>query len=101
MSVTQKNDSWITIKRDRKIPNEPSEIIIDKNGNVFIDKKLYEEDSIAYKNLSISVEKYNKLNTGEETRKMIEQREKAQKGETEVITDIKDPNKTEKTTVKY
>ncbi|MBZ4645620.1 MAG: hypothetical protein PWR27_1913 [Petroclostridium sp.] len=101
MNNNAKSDNWITITSTRKRKDIPSEIKIDKNGNVFIDGELYDENKTKYKNLSVSVEKYNKLNTGEETRKMIEQQKKASKGETAVITDIQEPNKTERTTVKY
>jgi len=79
----------------------PEEIRIDKDGSVYIDGELFDETSTKYKNLSVSVEKYNKLNTGEETKKMIASQKEAAKGETKVITDIKDKDKTELTTVKF
>lgn len=93
--------NWITIKTNKKSKNIPYEIRIDKAGNVYIDGELYNETNSKYKNLSVSVEKYNKFNTGEETRKMIESQKQAKKGETKVITDIKDKNKSETTTVKW
>lgn len=98
---SRQEGSWITIRRNRKVKNEPYEIRIKKDGKVFIDGEPYDEKRPAYKNLSVSVEKHNKVNTGEETRKMIEQSKKAKAGDTEVITDITDPNKTERTVVKY
>lgn len=79
----------------------PYEIRLEKDGKVYIDGELYDENTTKYKNLSVSVERYNKLNTGEETKKMIESQKDAIKGETKVITDIKDKDKTEITTVKF
>jgi hypothetical protein len=98
---TKKGTGWITIRRNRKVRNEPHEIRIDSDGKVFIDGELFDENSSKYKNLSISVERHSKVNTGEETRKMIEQSKKAKPGDTEVITDITDPSKTERTVVRY
>lgn len=95
------SSNWITITRKRKKKNEPSEIRIDRNGNVFIDGQLYDEKQTQYANLSVSVERYNKFNSGEDTLKMIEKQKETEKGSMAVITDIEEPNKTEKTTVKY
>ncbi|PKM79213.1 MAG: hypothetical protein CVU88_06925 [Firmicutes bacterium HGW-Firmicutes-13] len=93
--------NWITIisnKRNKKIP---SKIEINKDGSVFLDGELYDPENSKYKNLNISVEKYNKLNLGEETQKMIDSQEEAVKGETKVISEMKDKNRTELTTVKF
>ncbi|MEW6622867.1 MAG: hypothetical protein AB1420_07045 [Bacillota bacterium] len=93
-------DTWITIKnmRHKKLP---SEIVLTKDGNVFVDGELYDETKKKYKGLTVNVEKYGKLNTGEETQKMIAAQKEASKGETTVITDIKDKDKIELTTVKF
>lgn len=79
----------------------PSEIRIEKTGKVFIDGDLYDENNPKYRNFHVDVEKHGKMNTGEETRQMIESQKKAKKGETIIIKDIKDKEKTETTTVKF
>lgn len=101
MSDNTEKDHWITITSIKKRKEMPSEIRIDKNGNVYIDGALYDESTTKYKHLTVSVEKYNKITAGEETQKMIDSRKQMKKGETAVITDIEEPTKTEKTTVKY
>lgn len=95
------NDSWITIKCTKKKKNIPSEIRIEKNGRVFIDGKLHSESNPKFKNLHIDVERQGRVNTGEETLKMIKSQKSAKKGETVVIKDIKDKEKKETTIVKF
>ncbi len=95
------NNDKLVIKSKRKKHYSPSEIRIDKDGNVFLDGKLYDENNTQYKGLTLSVEKHKKIETGEETQKMIEQSKTAKKGDNVVITDVKTPNKTQKTTVKF
>ncbi len=93
-------NNWITII-NKRANDMPSDIRIDKYGNVFIDGELYDENKSKYKNLNFNVENYNKINTGEETQKMIASQKDAEKGETKTITDIKDKDKSETTTVKF
>jgi hypothetical protein len=95
------NDNWIVIRSLKKLKDAPSEVKIDRYGNVFLDGKIYDGTDPKYNNLSVSVEMHNKLNTGEETQRMMEEQKKAKKGETVVIKDVSDPNKTETTTVKF
>jgi hypothetical protein len=95
------NNDKIIIKRIRRQKDKPSEIRIDRDGKVFIDGEIYNEDNPKYKGICMSIEKYQRIETGEETQKMIEVSKKAVKGETVVITDDKTPNRTQKTTVKF
>lgn len=90
---------WITIKplRNKKIP----EIIIDKTGQVYLDGEAYQENDPRYRNLSVNIEAHNKLNTGEETLQMLALQKEAEKGETITVTESKDKNKSEQTTIKF
>lgn len=90
---------WITIKarRNKKI----SEIQLDKTGQVFIDGKRYDPDDNQYPNLAVNVETHSKLNTGEETQKMLELQKEAIKGETLTVSESKNENKRESTTIKF
>ena len=92
------SNPWITIKarRKKKIP----EIRLDKIGQVYIDGQLYDPDDDKYRNLSINVETHNKLNTGEETQKMLELQKEAVKGKTYTVSESKDKDKHESTTIK-
>jgi hypothetical protein len=92
---------WITIRTKKKNDKIPSEVRISRNGSVYIDGELYDESNSKYKNLSVSVERYSRLNTGEETEKMMESMKKSKKGEIVTIKDVKEPDKTESTTVKF
>lgn len=96
----QKAKDWLTIT-NRKKNKLPWEIKIDLAGNVFIDGEPYDENNGKYEQLHINVERHNKINTGEETQKMIASKEKATKGEEVVITNLQDPTTTETTTVKF
>jgi len=98
MNNFSEND-WIRITSKRK--DMPKEVRIDRAGNVYIDGELYDPATSKYRNLSVSVEKHEKVATGEETEKMLESQKKAAKGETVIITDYQDPTKTESTTVKF
>lgn len=100
MNDDSSNDK-IVIKRIRNQRIRPSEIRIDRDGKVFIDGELYDENNPKFKGIFMSVEKHHRIETGEETQKMIEESKRAAKGETVVITDIKTPNRTQKTTVKF
>lgn len=95
------SDSWVTIKCRKKRKNAPSEIRIEKSGKVFIDGEIYDENNPKFRNFHIDVERQGRRNIGEETRQMIESQKKAKKGESIVIKDIKDKEKTEITTVKF
>lgn len=95
-----KNDK-IIIKRIRRQEGKPSEIRIDRDGKVFIDGEIYNENSPKYKGICMSIEKYQRIETGEETQRMIDESKKAVKGDTVIITDVKTPNRTQKTTVKF
>lgn len=95
------NNDWIRINPIKKLKDGPSEIRIDIKGRVYIDGKLYDEAASEYGNLTIDVENHNKMNLGEETQKIIESSKKAKRGETVVIKDIKGPDITESTTVKF
>lgn len=101
MEITMKDNNWIVIRMRKSKGEVPSEICIDKNGTLFVDGELYDEKSTRYKNLNVSIDKFKKYNTGEETQKMIEQQKNAKKGETLVITDNRTPERTETTTIKY
>ncbi|KNF08064.1 hypothetical protein CLPU_10c01190 [Gottschalkia purinilytica] len=92
---------WIIIRTKRKNDKMPSEIRVDLKGNVFIDGELYDETNTKYKNLSVSVDVYNRMNTGEETEEMLKSKEKAKEGEIVPIKDIKSPTRSESTTVKF
>lgn len=91
----------ILIKRIRKQEGKFSEIRIDKDGKVFIDGEPYDENNPHYKGIFVSSERHEKIETGEETQKMIEESKKAVKGDTVVITDINTPEKKQKTIVKF
>jgi hypothetical protein len=101
MANDTKNNDWIVIKHLKKSEKIPYEIRIDRNGNVFIDGEPYDENNAKYQNMSVDVEKHNKVNSGEETEQMIENQKSVQRGESVTIKDINDPNKIEKTTIKY
>lgn len=95
------NNDWIRINPIKKLKDSPSEIRIDITSKVYIDGELYDEAVSKYGNLTIDVENHNKMNLGEETQKIIESRKTAKKGETVIIKDIKGPDITESTTVKF
>lgn len=95
------DDNILKLKFIKKRENTPYEIRIDINGNVYVDGKPYDKNNSPYNNLTIDVEKHSKLSTGEETQKIIESSKKAKKGETVTIKDIKMPERTETTTVKF
>lgn len=95
------NDNWITLKCRKKGKNIPVEIKIEKTGRVFIDGELYDESNPKFRNLHVDFERHEKINKGEETQQMIESQRKAKKGDTVIIKDIKDKEKTETTTVKF
>ncbi|HZK25868.1 MAG TPA: hypothetical protein VFC74_10870 [Oscillospiraceae bacterium] len=90
---------WITIKplRHKKIP----EIIIYKSGQVLLEGEVFKEDDPRYRNLSVNIEAHNKLNTGEETLQMLALQKEAEKGETITVSESKDKNKSEQTTIKF
>lgn len=95
------NNTWIRIKSKKEREDSPTEIRIDMDGKVYIDGKLYDERTSKYRNLSVDVEIHNKLNSGEETRKIIEKGKSAKKGDIYTIKDIEEPNRKESTTVKF
>lgn len=97
----KKGNEWIKIKLRNNDENIPKELRIDFNGNVYLDGELYDETTSKYKNLNVDVEKHNRLSSGEETQKLIEQSKKAKKGETITIKDEKGPDRRETTTVKF
>lgn len=101
MSEGVQNNNWIWIKAKKKLKDGPSEIRIDLNGNVYIDGELFDEENPKYSGLTVDVEKHNRMNTGEETQKIIESRKKAKPGETVKIKDVKGPDRIESTTVKF
>lgn len=92
------NNDKLVIKR---IKGKPFEFRIDRNGKVFINGELYDENDSQYKGICMSIEKYQRIETGEEFQKMIDESKRVQKGDTVVITDERTPNKTKKTTVKF
>lgn len=96
-----KDDSRIIISRFKKVKGKFSELRIDRNGRLYIDGQLYDEQNPNRDGVFINIERHRKINTGEETQRMIEEKKKAEKGETVVITDVKTPIRTEKTTVKF
>lgn len=96
-----KDDSRIIISRNKKANGKFSELRIDKNGCLYIDGKVFDENNPNREGVFINIERHRRINTGEETKRMIEEKKKAEKGETVVITDERTPIKTEKTTVKF
>lgn len=96
-----KHNSWIVIKNKQKDETIPSEIRLEKNGKVYIDGQLYQENNSKYKNLNVNVETYNKINLGEDTEKLIASQKDTKKGESKIISKFKDKNKTEQTSVKF
>jgi hypothetical protein len=103
MSVNghHKDWNWIAIKSKKKLKDAPSEIRIDINGNAYLDGELFDEQETKYSNLTIDIEKHSKMNSGEETQKIIESRKTAKKGEKIIIKDVKGPDTSETTTVKF
>ncbi|KAB3534138.1 hypothetical protein F8154_09375 [Alkaliphilus pronyensis] len=102
MSIKEKpSPNWITVKNLRNNGKEPKSITIDYNGNVYIDGEPFDESNSRYENLSVDVEKHNRISTGEETQKMFKKFQEASEGEIVTIKDEKDKNKREKTTIKY
>lgn len=100
MAVNRPKD-WIRLKSKRKLKDAPSEILIDSSGNVYLDGILYREDESQYENIAVDVERYTRMNSGEDTQKILEKQKQAKKGETVTIRDIKSPNRSETTTVKF
>lgn len=96
-----RKDHWIGIKLKKQSDKLPKEILIDINGNVYLDGELYDETKSKYKNLSIDVERHNKLSSREETLKIIEEGKKAKKGDYVIIRDEEGPDRKEITTVKF
>ena len=69
-------EPWIIVKPAKtKIP----EIRIEMSGRVYINGEPYNENDPRFRNISVNVETHNKLNTGEETRKMLELQKTAKK----------------------
>ncbi|MBZ2174247.1 hypothetical protein K8M07_03195 [Schnuerera sp. xch1] len=97
----KENKKWIEIKLNKKNKDLPSELRIDMNGDVYVDGELYDETKSKYKNLNIDVEQHNKLSSGEETQRIIEESKKAKKGEFVTIKEEESPEKKEITTVKF
>lgn len=95
------SDNWIIIKRKCKGKRKSSEIRIDKDGKVFLNGELFDEKNPKLRNYHIDIEEHGRINTGEETRKMIESQGKSKKGDRVVLKDIRDKEKTETTIVKY
>lgn len=95
------NNDWIRLKFKKKFKNVPNEIRIDINGDVYIDGEPYDEKTSKYENLSVEVEHHNRMSSGEETLKIIEESKKAKKGDMIIIRDEEDPDKKELTTVKF
>ena len=52
-------------------------------------------------NLSVNIETHNKFNKGEETAKMLALQKEAEKGQTITVSESKDKNKSEQTTIKF
>jgi hypothetical protein len=94
-------DSRIIISRLKKAKGKFSELRIDKSGRLYIDGEIFDEKNPNRKDVFINIERYRKINMGEETQRMMEERKKAEKGDTVVITDEKTPIRTEKTTVQF
>ena len=93
--------SKIIITRKEKRTGKPLEIRINKDGKFFLNGELYDENKSRRRGIFMSAESYSRIETGEETQKMIEKSKRASKGETVVITDLKTPNRTQKTTVTF
>lgn len=102
MSIENRESTpWIKIKTKKKYANAPSEIQINMDGTVYIDGKIYNEANSEYKKLTVDVENHNRINSGEETEKIIAAGKKARKGEAVTIKDIEGPDRKESTTVKF
>lgn len=94
-------DNRLIITRSKKASGKLYELRIDSAGRLYIDGELYNDKNPSHKGVFVNIERYRKIDTGEETRKMMEERKKSEKGDTVTITDIKTPIRTEKTTVKF
>lgn len=101
MSVSNPAKLWIRLRSRKKMADAPTEFIIDTDGNVYLDGELYNEAESKYESLAVDVERYTRINSGEDTQKILEKQKKAKKGELVTIKDIKSPNKSESTTVKF
>ncbi|NLW23536.1 MAG: hypothetical protein GXY88_09865 [Tissierellia bacterium] len=97
----KKGNEWIKIKLNRHREELPKELRIDLDGSVYIDGELYDESKSKYKNISVDVEHHNRLSTGEETQRIIEESKKAKKGEMVTIKEEIGPDRKEITTVKF
>ncbi|GFN36603.1 hypothetical protein [Tepidimicrobium xylanilyticum] len=100
-TMDKRNNQWIIIKFKKKSDRLPNELRIDMDGSVYVDGELYDEKNSKYSNLNVDVEHHNRLSSGEETQKIIEQSKKAKKGEIITIKEEEGPDKKEITTVKF
>lgn len=99
--ITRENNDWIRLKFKKSYKDIPREIRIDINGDVYIDGQPYDEKISKYENLNVDVEHHNRMSSGEETQKIIEQSKKAKKGDMVIIRDEEGPDRKELTTVKF
>ena len=99
--VNKEANQWIRLRLKKKREDMPRDLRIDMNGDVYVDGEPYDEGKSKYKNLSIDVEQFNRMSSGEETKKIIEQSRKAKRGETVTIKDEQSQDKRETTTVKF
>jgi hypothetical protein len=100
-NVNDTSGSRIVISRKTKVNGKFQEIRVDKKGRLYIDGELFDENNMKHKNVSINIERYRKVNTGDDTQKMLEEMKKSNKGDTVIIRDVNTPTRTEKTTVKF
>lgn len=91
----------LRLKLRKPIQGIPEEIRIDHQGNVYVNGELFEEEASQYPRLSVDVQKQSRLNTGEETQKILEKSKLAKRGERVTIKDVRGPEKSETTTVKF
>ncbi|MTI61071.1 MAG: hypothetical protein FH762_14050 [Firmicutes bacterium] len=95
------NKNWIMILNKKADNDVPSSIRITRDGRVFIDAQEYDDNDPKYRNFSISVEKDNDINMGEDTRRLLELQKDSKPGERKIAKDIADKNKKEQTIVKF
>ncbi len=95
------NNDIFSFRIFKKNKDVPSQIRICKDGTVYIDEELYDETNSKYDNLTIDIEKHNRISSGEETQRIIDSSKSANKGDTVIIKDEKHPDRTETTKVRF
>ncbi len=93
------NEDKLIIASLKKKAHNFSELRVDNQGRIYFDGELFDESNPKHNKIAVSRERYRRIETGEETRKMQEASKKAKKGTVEIITDINTDNRSQKTTI--